>query len=171
MFVPVGPIDNTAVLVVVNGLGSMRRQLKAWTNDDHVGLHVAFLDHNEMIYCINLTPTLHSKVVTKKQMAQWKHFTLKSNSTDTFNNMTDILKIWNVFFDKNRYILFEISLKSVTDGPIANASALIQVMAWHRTGGKGITWTIYAPRRNMASLGTPTKNDLVLFCYNLIKHI
>ena len=38
-------------------------------------------------------------------------------------------------------ILIRISLKFVSNGPIDNKSALVQIMALHRSGNKPITWT------------------------------
>ena len=37
------------------------------------------------------------------------------------------------------YILTEISLKFVPKGPINNTPALVQVMAWHRSGAKPLS--------------------------------
>ena len=46
----------------------------------------------------------------------------------------DIFKF--IFMNEKLRILIRISLKFVPDGPIDNKSALVQVMAWRRTGGK-----------------------------------
>ena len=43
--------------------------------------------------------------------------------------------------NENIRILITISLKFVPKGPINNIPALIQIMALHRPGGKGIIWT------------------------------
>ena len=40
------------------------------------------------------------------------------------------------FVNKNVRIFIQISLKFVPNGPIDNKSALVQVMAWRRTGDK-----------------------------------
>ena len=42
----------------------------------------------------------------------------------------------HIFLNKNITISIKISLKFVPKGLIDNASALIQVMAWRRTGDK-----------------------------------
>ena len=41
-----------------------------------------------------------------------------------------------IFFDEKFCILIQISLKFVPKGPIDNKRALVQVMAWRRTGDK-----------------------------------
>ena len=41
-----------------------------------------------------------------------------------------------IFLDENVRISIKISLKFVPKGPTDNKSALVQVMAWHRTGAK-----------------------------------
>ena len=46
----------------------------------------------------------------------------------------DIFKY--IFLNENDNIAIEISLELVPRGPINNKSALVQVMAWHRTVAK-----------------------------------
>ena len=47
-----------------------------------------------------------------------------------------------IFFNENDRIPIHISLKFVHRSPIDNESALVQVMAWRRTGDRqAITWT------------------------------
>ena len=41
-----------------------------------------------------------------------------------------------IFFNENARISIQISLKFVPNGPIDNKPALVQVMAWRRTGDK-----------------------------------
>ena len=41
-----------------------------------------------------------------------------------------------IFMNENGRIPIQISLKLVTKSPINNKPALVQVMAWHRTGDK-----------------------------------
>ena len=43
-----------------------------------------------------------------------------------------------IFFNENARISIQISLKFVPNGPIDNKSALVQVMAWHRTGDRSL---------------------------------
>ena len=49
----------------------------------------------------------------------------------------DIFKC--IFMNENFFISFQISLKFVLKGPIDNKSALVQVMAWCRTGDKPLS--------------------------------
>ena len=41
-----------------------------------------------------------------------------------------------IFLNENIWILIQFSLKFLPKGPIDNKLALVQVMAWHRTGDK-----------------------------------
>ena len=64
----------------------------------------------------------------------------------------DIFK--HIFFNENVWISTAISLKFVPKGPINNISALVQIMAWRRSGDKPYLyqwWLVY--RRIYASLG------------------
>ena len=49
----------------------------------------------------------------------------------------DIFK--RIFFNENIWISIKISLKFVPKGPINNISALVQIMAWRRSGGKPLS--------------------------------
>ena len=49
----------------------------------------------------------------------------------------DILKC--IFLNENAWISIKISLKFVLKGPISNIPALVQIMAWRRTGGKPLS--------------------------------
>ena len=49
----------------------------------------------------------------------------------------DIFK--RIFLNENVSILIQISLKFVPECPIDNKSALVQVMAWRRTGDKPLS--------------------------------
>ena len=49
----------------------------------------------------------------------------------------DIFK--RIFLNENVKILIQISLQFVPRGPIDNKSALVQVMAWRRTGDKPLS--------------------------------
>ena len=44
-----------------------------------------------------------------------------------------------IFLNENDRIPIQISLKSVPMSPIDNQPALVQVMAWHRTGDKPLS--------------------------------
>ena len=60
------------------------------------------------------------------------HIEAETNGCDFVAD--DIFK--RIFFNENVWILIKISLKYVSDGPINNKSALVQVVAWRRTGDK-----------------------------------
>ena len=49
----------------------------------------------------------------------------------------DIFK--RIFFNKNVWILIKISLNFVRKGPINNIPALVQIMAWRRSGDKPLS--------------------------------
>ena len=64
----------------------------------------------------------------------------------------DIFK--RIFFNENVWISIKISLRFVPKGPINNIPALVQIMAWRRSGDKPFLnqwWVDY--RRIYASLG------------------
>ena len=44
-----------------------------------------------------------------------------------------------IFFNENVWISLKISLKFVPKGPINNIPSLVQIMAWHRMGGKPLS--------------------------------
>ena len=45
----------------------------------------------------------------------------------------------HIFFNENVWISMKISLKFVPKGPINNIPALVQIMAWHRSGDKPLS--------------------------------
>ena len=67
----------------------------------------------------------------------------------------DIFKC--IFLNENVWISIKISLKFVPKGPINNIPALVQIMAWRRTGDKPLsepmmTQLNYAYMRHSASM-------------------
>ena len=46
--------------------------------------------------------------------------------------------------NENYCILIRVSLKFVPEGPIENTSAMVQEMAWHKTGDKPLPEAILA---------------------------
>ena len=44
-----------------------------------------------------------------------------------------------IFMNEKVFHVVRISLKSVRKGPVDNISALVQIMAWYRTGDKALT--------------------------------
>ena len=64
-----------------------------------------------------------------------------------------------------------ISLKFVSKSPIANESALVQVMSWHRTGDKPLPEPILTKNYLYRSMDGPSRgqqpNQSVIGCWNL----
>ena len=56
--------------------------------------------------------------------------------------LDDIYKC--LFLNENCGILMKISLKFVPHDPIKNIPALVQIMAWHRSGNKPLSETMKA---------------------------
>ena len=74
-----------------------------------------------------------------------------------------------IFLNENVWIPIRISLKFVPKGPINNMPALVQIMAWRRSGDKplsGPMWLDY--RRIYASIGL---NELILKTYMYINQL
>ena len=65
----------------------------------------------------------------------------------------DIFK--RIFFNENVWILIKISLKFVPKGPIYSIPALVQIMAWRRSGDKPlfVPMMVSLPTHIYASLG------------------
>ena len=57
--------------------------------------------------------------------------------------------IFNRSFNENCCILIKISLKYVIKGPIDNIAALVQIMAWRRTGDKPLSEVMMAEFGNI----------------------
>ena len=63
-----------------------------------------------------------------------EHFNSYPNGQNVRHFADNIFKY--IFINEKFCILIRISLKCVPKSPIHNKSALVQVMAWHRTGDK-----------------------------------
>ena len=59
------------------------------------------------------------------------HLSLDQN----VRHFTDVI-FWRIFLNENARNWIQISLKFVLNGPIDNKPALVQVIAWCRTGDK-----------------------------------
>ena len=69
---------------------------------------------------------------------EWTHHPLPTPNP-TLDKMAAILAddIFNrIFLNENVWISIKISLKFLPKAPIVHKPALVQVMAWHRTGDK-----------------------------------
>ena len=67
----------------------------------------------------------HVYVNTLRPRQKWPHF-----ADDIFNG---------IFFNENIWIPIKISLKFVPNGPINHIPALVQIMAWRRSGDKPLS--------------------------------
>ena len=82
-----------------------------------------------------------------EQKKQIDFFALNNLENDQLNTLRprqngrhfqdDIFKC--IFLNENLWISIQISLKFVPKGPINNIPALVQVMAWHRSGDKPLS--------------------------------
>ena len=64
--------------------------------------------------------------------------------------------------NENIYILIKISLEFVSKEPINTILALVQIMAWHRSGDKPLSEPMIVYRCTFASLGLNELNPLAL---------
>ena len=82
----------------------------------------------------------HYRVIPAQSFQLWitvlTHLLLDKMATILAN---DIFKC--IFLNENIKFFIQISLKFVPQDPIDNKPALVQVMAWRRTGDTPITWT------------------------------
>ena len=58
---------------------------------------------------------------------------------DEMNNISQMTFFKRIFFNENVWISIKISLKFVPKGPINNIPALVQIMAWRRSGDKPLS--------------------------------
>ena len=86
----------------------------------------------------------------------------------------DIFKC--IFWNRNVWILIAISLKFVPRGPMNNISALVQIMAWRRTGDKPLfesmmAYVANAYMRHSTSMGQGSWNTFIsVYCpFRLLK--
>ena len=94
-----------------NGLASNRQEVITWSRDDPVQWHIRV--------------SLPQWVNTLRQRQNGCRF-----ADDTFKR---------IFLNENVRISINISLKFVPKGPINNNPALVQIMAWRRSGDKPLS--------------------------------
>ena len=86
------------------------------------------------------------QIVYLNSLFEWKLVCLDSDFPERYSlkGPVDVLH-FQVFifilFDENFYILIQISLNFVPDGPIDNKLALVQILAWHWIGDKQLSET------------------------------
>ena len=97
--------------------GSCTSKATNWSNSFHI--HIAVIIHLHymliMMFVIN----------TLRPRQDGRHYP------------DDISKC--IFFNENTWILIRSSLKFVPNGPINKIPALVQIMAWHRSGDKSLS--------------------------------
>ena len=86
-------------------------------------LSFSFIIINNNQVVANVTPVSSINTLRPRQIG--RHFP------------DDIFK--HVFLNEHCFILMKISLKSVAQGPINNIPALVQIMAWRRSGDKTLS--------------------------------
>ena len=87
-----------------------------------------FLAHHTMYYSLF--------ILVRNSNAIWMFNTLRPRQ-DGRHFADDIFTC--IFFNENCYILIKFSLKFLRKGPIDNNPALVQIMAWHRSGDKPLS--------------------------------
>ena len=102
---------------------------------------------------LRIIPDIHILWMGGKMM-YWSGDTFINTSSWTQNGCHLADNIFKIIFlneKKTHCVLIEMSLKYVTKGAINNKPALVQMMAWHRTGDKPLSepmtadvyWCIY----------------------------
>ena len=125
----------------------------AWNNGDE-WWHVSVRDG---ICCAEISDFIHQPGNTRhcyhtEAEANGRHFT------------DDICK--SIFLNKNMWISLKISLKFVPKVRINNIPALVQIMAWHRPGGKPLSELMMVNSLTHICLTGPQ-----LTRWNVVKHI
>ena len=118
-----------------NGLSPGRRQAIIWTNAGILLIGPLGTNFNEIL--IGIQTFSFKKMHLKMSSAKWRLFCLGLNVLTLLPQhkmATDIFKSFS--WMKSFLISIPISPKFVPNGPIVNKSALVQVMAWRRTGDK-----------------------------------
>ena len=101
-------------------VGAVRQQAITWTNVKQVlWHHKAPLSHNESI---SFQCCLFNTLRPRQNRRHFADDVFKCN-----------------FLNENVWIPIKISLKFVTEGPINNIPALVQIMAWRRPGDKPLS--------------------------------
>ena len=126
-----------------NGLVPGRHQAIIWTNAGILLIGTLGTNFSEILSEINKFSL--KKMHLKMSSGKWRPFCPGLNVLNRFVNSSPPgqngrhFGRWHFqlsFFNENDKIPIPISLKYVSRSPIDNKSALVQVMAWRRTGDK-----------------------------------
>ena len=93
---------------------------------------------------------LYDYASKQPNVTQWLIYTLRPRRNEQ-HFADDIFK--RIFFKENVWISIKISLKFVPKGPINNIPALVQIMAWRRSGDKSLSEPMMVSLHKIAVLG------------------
>ena len=106
----------------------------SWWPILHKPIEMCNYHDNSQISCLAEHPDMYARYVcsvnTLKPRQNGRHFP------------DDIFK--PIYLEENARISIQISLKFVPSGPVDNESALVQVMAWRRTGDRPLPESMLA---------------------------
>ena len=88
----------------------------------------------KLLFCRKNLKTIHSKLPSNLR-GQWVNTLSPRQNGHRFAD--DTFK--RIFLNENVWILIKNSLKFVPKGPINNIPALVQIMAWRRSGNKPLS--------------------------------
>ena len=71
-----------------------------------------------------------------------------------------------IFFNENCCILIKLSLKYVRKGPIDNNPAMVQIMAWRRSGDKPLSETMMISLQMHICVTQPQWDNGICFAFN-----
>ena len=111
-FVPNGPINNIPALV----------QIMAWRGPGNKPLSEAMMVGLTTHICVTRPQWVNNPLRPWQNRCHFADDVFKCN-----------------FMNENVWIPIKISLKFVPEGPINSISALVLIMAWHRTGNKPLS--------------------------------
>ena len=137
-----------------NGLSPSRRQAIIWTNAGI--LLIGPLETNFSEFLIGIQTSSFTKMHLKMSSAKWRPVCLGLNvlsNSSALNRQYTINTLWPrqngryiadnififIFLNEKVWILIKISLNFVPKYPIYNTPALVQVMAYRRSGDKPLS--------------------------------
>ena len=89
---------------------------------------------NHVTNCVSVSDVINKS--GQVQRCYWLINTLRPRRNEQ-HFADDIFK--RIFFNENVWIAIKISLKFVPKGPIDNITALVEIMAWRRSGDKPLS--------------------------------
>ena len=143
-------VSNLAMIGSDNGLSSGRRQAIIWTNAGMLligPLGTTFSEILIKIYMLSLKKCIWKYRLEMAAMLSRPQWVKRMCILLTTPGYINILRLRqnerhfqvHFFLNEKVWIPMKISLKFVFKGPINNITALVQTMAWHRTGNKPLS--------------------------------